>query len=100
MLSKVGYGRPQENFRLDCERVCYMKGIHRTKRMGFQQRNNRGHNGRCDLADVDICQIRHRVTLQLSVIRFSELRFPLPGGYAALTGAPRPAMHAAESGTD
>lgn len=24
----------------------------------------------------------------------------LPGGYAPLTGAPRPAMHAAESGTD
>jgi len=84
VLSKVGYGRPQKNFRLDCERACYVKGIHRTKRMGFQQRNNRGRNGRCDLADVDICQIRHRVTLQLSVIRFSELRFPYQAGMPRL----------------
>ena len=57
---------------LDGERTCHMKSIHCPKWMRLQQRNNRDQNVRCDLADVDICQIRHRVTLQFSVIRFGE----------------------------
>ena len=46
-----------------------MKRIHRSQRMCFQQRNHRGENLRCDLADIDIRQIGHRVTLQLSISR-------------------------------